>query len=133
MKNSFTLGATFPVSQAVLYKAWLSGEEHTKFTGNAAKINPKLNGKFTAWDGYISGKNIELLPDRKIVQSWRTTEFPDGSPDSTVEILFEKRGTGTKLTVRHSGIPFGQADGYKQGWKDYYFKPMKVYFSKKHR
>jgi len=33
------------------------------------------------------------------------------------------------MTVIHSDIPDGQGDDYRQGWIDYYFEPMKEYFS----
>jgi activator of HSP90 ATPase len=131
MPNSFTLTEKFPVAPVILYKAWLTSNEHTKFTGSAAKISPKIGGKFTAWDGYISGETIELEAGKRIVQSWRTTEFPVKSPNSRIEILFDKIETGTALTIIHSDIPAGQAEEYKKGWKEFYFQPMKAYFSKK--
>jgi activator of HSP90 ATPase len=131
MKNSFTISKKFDVKPDVLFNAWLSSKEHTLFTGGVAKINPKIGGKFTAWDGYITGKTIELDVNKRILQSWRTTEFPHESPDSRLEIVFEKVDEGTKLTLRHSDIPDGQADEYKKGWVTFYFAPMKAYFSKK--
>jgi activator of HSP90 ATPase len=77
------------------------------------------------------GKNLELEPPRRILQSWRTTEFPEGAPDSMLEILIEPDGDGSKLTLIHTEIPEGQSEDYKQGWKDYYFALMKAYFSHK--
>jgi activator of HSP90 ATPase len=112
-----------------LYKAWLDSKEHGAFTGGKADIDPKKGGKFTAWDGYISGKTLELEPFKRIVQSWRTTEFPDESEDSKLEILFEEANNATKMTFIHTDIPDGQGEEYKQGWIDYYFEPMKEYFS----
>ncbi|MGA7193292.1 MAG: SRPBCC domain-containing protein [Anaerolineales bacterium] len=113
-----------------IYKAWLSTDGHTKMTGSPAEVEGRVKGKFTAWDGYISGETLELKPYSRIVQAWRTTEFPGGSPDSRVEILLESVKDGTKVTFVHSNIPDGQADDYKQGWQDFYFKPMKNYYSK---
>ena len=100
-------------------------------TGSPAEVVSKVKGKFTAWDGYISGETLELRPYSRIAQAWRTTEFPEGSPDSRVEILLESVKGETKITINHSNIPEGQADDYKQGWQDFYFKPMKSYFDKK--
>jgi uncharacterized protein YndB with AHSA1/START domain len=48
------------------------------------------------------GKNLELDPGKKIVQSWRSTDFPKDAEDSLLEILLEKSGKGTKLTLTHS-------------------------------
>ena len=112
-----------------LYRAWLDGEMHGAFTGSAAQVDPQVGGRFTAWDGYITGTNLILEPFRRIVQSWRTTEFPAGSPDSHLEVLLEEGEAGTTLRLVHTEIPDGQAEDYRQGWEDYYFKPMQDYFA----
>ena len=131
MANTIKLTITLPVSAEVLYKAWLSGKEHAAFTGSPAKCSAKVGGSFSIWEGYIIGKNTELKPFSKIVQAWRTTEFPEDAPDSKLEVVFEKAAKGTKLSLIHSNIPKGQAADYKQGWIDYYFEPMKSHFAKK--
>jgi activator of HSP90 ATPase len=130
MENKFTLSDIIPATPEQIYKAWLSIDGHTKMTGSPAEVESSVKGKFTAWDGYISGETLELKPYSRIVQAWRTTEFPEGSPDSRVEILLESVKGGTKITIIHSNIPDDQADDYQQGWQDFYFKPMKSYFDK---
>jgi len=128
MKNSFTLTITLSASPQEIYDAWLSSDGHTAMTGSAAKIEPEVGGAFTAWDGYISGKILELESPRRIVQAWRTSEFPEGASDSRIEILLEAAKGGTKLTPTHTDMPEGTADSYRQGWEDFYFKPMKEHF-----
>jgi len=130
MKNGFKLSAVIPATPAEIYKAWLSTKGHTAMTGSPAKVNGKVGGKFTAWDGYIFGTTLELTRDSRIVQAWRTSEFADDDPDSLVEIFLEETKGGTKVTLAHSQIPEGQADSYLQGWDDFYFKPMKQHFGK---
>jgi len=131
MGEKIKVSAIMPCSAQELYNAWLSSKEHSAFSGGKAKIDPKKNGKFTAWDKYIERTTLELKPYKCIVQSWRTTEFPDDSPDSQLEILLEEAKNGTKITLVHTNIPDGQAEEYKQGWIDYYFEPMKEYFAAK--
>ncbi len=130
MENEFTLSAVLPTSPKAIYRAWLSSEEHAAMTGSPARVEAGLGGTFTAWDGYIWGKTLELEPNRRIVQAWRTSEFPEESPDSRVEILLEPVNGDTKITVVHTQIPEGQAESYKQGWEEFYFTPMRAYFSK---
>ena len=130
MKNGFKLSAVIPAKPAEIYKAWLSTKGHTAMTGSPAKVDGKIGGKFTAWDGYIFGSTLELTPDQFIALAWRTSEFPDEAPDSLVEISFKEAKGGTKVTLTHSQIPTGQADSYRQGWEDFYFKPMQAYFAK---
>jgi activator of HSP90 ATPase len=130
MGNKFTLSDLVPATPEQIYKAWLSTKGHSEMTGSTAEVEARVNGKFTAWEEYISGKTLELKPYTHIVQAWRTTEFPEDALDSRVEILLESVNGGTKVTITHSNIPEGQADDYKQGWQDFYIKPMKEYFSK---
>jgi activator of HSP90 ATPase len=129
MKNAFTLSATFPVQSKIVYAAWLSGKTHGAMTGEKAEGSARVGGAFTAWDGYISGKNLELVPGSRIVQSWRTTEFAKTDPDSRLEILLKPSSKGCTVTLKHSNLPPGQAKNYRQGWKDFYFIPMQKYFS----
>lgn len=130
MKHGFTLAAVIPATPAEIYKAWLSTKGHTAMTGSTAKVDGKIGGKFTAWDGYIFGSTLALEPDQRIAQAWRTSEFPDEAPDSLVEITLKETKSGTKITLTHSQIPAGQEDSYRQGWEDFYFKPMQAYFGK---
>jgi activator of HSP90 ATPase len=128
MSKTLTQSILLSASPEEIYRAWLSSEEHSEFTDSTAEIEDKVGGKFTAWDGYIEGVTLELYPYTKIVQSWRTTEFPAGSPDSRLEVLLVPEGEKTLLTLIHSNIPAGQEDQYEQGWKDFYFEPMEEYF-----
>jgi activator of HSP90 ATPase len=128
MKNRFTISEILPAKPAEIYEAWLSSEGHTAMTGSPAKVDGKVGGEFSAWDGYIFGKTLELMSDQRIVQTWRTSEFPDDAPDSHLEVLLEEVAEGTKITLSHSNMPGAQADSYRQGWEDFYFKPMKEYF-----
>ena len=74
-------------------------------------------------------QDFELVPGRRIVQSWRTTDFADEEPDSTITIELEPTKTGVRLTLLHSGVPDDQTDYENGGWRDFYFAPMKAYFS----
>jgi uncharacterized protein YndB with AHSA1/START domain len=130
--DSLRLIAILPATPERVYAAWLSPKEHTKFTGGKATIEPGVGGRHTAWDDYISGKHLELVPGKKIVQTWRTTEFPDGAADSRLEIRLEPKGKSeTTLTLIHTEIPEGQGAQYKEGWGEHYFEPMREYFGER--
>ncbi len=129
MGETIRLSVKLPVSPRVIYEAWLDSEKHSSFTGAKADIQRKVGSKFTAGDGYISGENLKLYRFNKIVQTWRTTDFPTEAEDSLVTIELEEIKEGTKLTILHENIPDGDGKKYRQGWRDNYFKPMKEYFS----
>jgi activator of HSP90 ATPase len=128
MMETVEVSTLLKAKPETVYRAWLDSEAHGKFTGSSAEIDGREGGAFTAWDGYISGETLELEPFRRIVQSWRTTDFPPGAPDSRLEILIEAAGDETRLTLIHTDIPEGQGDEYRAGWTDYYFEPMQAYF-----
>jgi activator of HSP90 ATPase len=128
MGEKLEMSVVLPASARRLFESWINSQDHSAFTGSPAEIDPQVGGKFRAWDGYISGQTVVLEPNRRIVQTWRTSEFPEQAPDSTLEILLDEEEDGTRLTLLHTNIPEGQAEQYEQGWRDYYFTPMLEYF-----
>jgi len=118
----------FNATPEQLFNLLLKEELHTAFTGSKAKINDVVGEDFTAWDGYIEGKNLEIIPNQKIVQLWRSQE--EGWPEnhfSTATFVFEAKDNGTELTFDQNNIPQVCADNVAQGWIDYYWKPMEEY------
>jgi len=131
MPNSLRLSTFLPATPRRVYQAWLSSQAHTAFTGAEAEVEARVGGRHRAWDDYITGRILELEVDRRIVMTWRTTEFPSGSQDSRVEVLLEPEKSGTRLTLFHSQIPPGDGPLYDEGWQENYFGPMMAYFKKK--
>ena len=130
--ESITLTAVLPAAPERVYRAWLDGAEHSAMTGGEATVDARVGGAYTAWDGYITGTTLELEPGKRIVQAWRTSQFPKRAEDSRLEVLLAPAPGGrTKLTLVHSGIPKGQGKRYKSGWPENYFEPMKEYFEEK--
>jgi activator of HSP90 ATPase len=124
----FVVSTLIQASPQEIYQAWLSSEGHTNMTGGSASVSAEVGGEFRAWDGYIQGRNLELESGKRIVQSWRTSEFSELEPDSQIEITFEPVGKCTKITLRHTKLP-PHGGQYEQGWIEYYFEPMKEYFA----
>jgi len=113
-----------------VYDALLDPRKHSKFTGSKATGEVKVGTKFTAWDGYISGRNLELEKGKRVVQEWITTDWPENYPPSRLEFTFRKVEGKTELTMVHSQVPAEQVEELTQGWIDYYWKPLKHYFEK---
>lgn len=125
IKQSVLLPAT-PVE---VFDALVNAKKHAAFTGAPARSANKVGGKFTAWDGYISGRYLALVPGKKIVEEWRTNNWPADYPPSLIDFNFERSGAATRLTMIQSKVPAAQAAQYRQGWKDYYWTPLKRYFA----
>ena len=109
-----------------VYEAFMDSKKHSKFTESKAKISREVGGKFTIFEGDLEGKNLELIQDRKIVQSWRSNE--EGWPKthySTITIELESVETGTCLTFKQTDIPLVSYKSVKEGWNEYYWEPLK--------
>jgi activator of HSP90 ATPase len=131
MSFEFSVSDIVPAAPRAIYDAWLSSAGHEAMTGGkVAAASDKVGGSFTVWDGYISGRNLELEPGKRILQTWRTTKFAKDDPDSRIEVLLEPAKEGTHVTVKHMNVPDGHTSYRDGGWQKSYFDPMKKYFSK---
>jgi uncharacterized protein YndB with AHSA1/START domain len=130
MPDAFRITSMVPGLPERVYSAWLDSHAHAAFTGASARIDPSIGGKFSVLDGSVSGRTVELLPGRRIVQTWRAKEFPSGSRDSRLEIQFEGTEGATRVTIMHSVLPPGQGERLKQAWIQRYFQPLRTYFAR---
>ena len=118
--------AIFKVKPQEVYNAFMNSKKHAEFTGALAKIDDEVGGEFEVWDGYATGKNIELVPGKKIVQTWRASDWPKGiESEITIDLIPEDNAT--KLIFNQKNIPDEFLLDVEQGWQDYYWKPMKEY------
>ncbi len=125
---------TLPAPPEVVYRTLVTAKGHSGFSGAPARISPKVGTMFTVWGGYIHGKNLELEPGKKIVQSWRPSEetWPEDYY-STVSITLAPVKGGTRLTFVHSGVLPDHAGHLASGWKESYWVPLSAYFQKSRR
>lgn len=129
MSLEFTVTAEIPAPASTIYDAWLNSASHAEMTGaDSAVQSREVGADHKAHGDYIWGKNVELVENQKIVQTWRTAEFTEDEQNSIIEVLLEEHGGSTKVTLKHSDLP-DSGGHFEQGWIDYYFSPMKAYFS----
>lgn len=121
--------ATFKATMHAVYEALMDSKKHSQFTGSEARISRKVGGQFTIYGGDIEGVNLELQPDFKIVQSWRFSDWPEGHY-SKATFSISEAATGTRLTFVQTGVPEEVYEDICQGWRDYYWGPMKKMLDK---
>ena len=121
---------TVPAHPKEVYAAYVDAKKHSEFTGSKATGKAIVGSKFTAWDGYIFGKNLELEDCKRVVQEWTTTDWAEGYGPSRVELTFKEVPEGTEISLVQSNVPEEQADEFADGWIEFYWKPMKEYFRK---
>lgn len=131
MPYTFTLTTTIPASPEEIYEAWLDSLGHSEMTGSEATMSEEVGAEVSAWEGYISGRNLELVPGERIVQSWRTSEFSDEHEDLVITIVLQEVDDGTLLTLEHANVPDEQRSYEEGGWQSNYFEPMVAYFTER--
>jgi activator of HSP90 ATPase len=116
-----------------VYEALLDAKQFSAFSGAPARIQRYEGGAFSCFDGVITGRNVELIPNRRIVQAWRVKMWPEGVY-SIVTFELEAQGSETRLALEHKGFPDemrAQLNGEltEGGWNRRYLDPLKEYLS----
>lgn len=112
-----------------LYAMYMNEKLHSQLTGGKAKIPTKENAAYSVYDNYISGKNLKLVKDALIVQSWRASDWDKKEMDSILILKFETKGKNAVVKMTHTNIPGKHVDSIKKGWDQYYWEPWKNYLS----
>jgi activator of HSP90 ATPase len=120
---------TIPATPKEVYDAYVDPKKHSQFTEAKATGKPSVGSKFTAWDGYIFGKNLELDDGKRVVQEWMTTDWEEGYGASKLELTFKAVPEGTEIVMIHSNVPKAQEFEIAEGWTEFYWTPLKEYFS----
>lgn len=120
----------FSASPFEVFESLMDEKKHAAFTNSRAKIDRKIGGEFSVWDGYATGVNKELIQDKLIVQTWRASDWPE-SAESIVKFEISKEGDKTKLVFTQTGVPNDFENDVANGWKDFYWEPLEKYLSKK--
>ncbi len=110
-----------------LYEIYMSPKEHGKMIRAKVSIKNEEGMRFKAHDGWIIGKNLQLIPGKLIVQSWRGKDWRKNEMDSTLILKFCKVKGGAEISMVHANVPERYAKDIDQGWDQYYWKNMKEY------
>ena len=131
MSITINLKAVIPASPEQIYKAWLTSELHEKMTeGDVCISSFEIGALYKAHGAYIWGENLELISNKKIIQSWRSSSFKPEDQDSILEVTLVPIEQGTELHLVHKNLPESEFH-VEKGWSTHYFEPMVRFFSKK--
>src|SRR5512136_2749295 len=101
-KETIKQKVTIAAKPIEVYEAFVDAKKHSAFTGSKATGEGRVGAEVTAWDGYISGKFLELEEGKRIVQEWVTTEWPEGYPPSRLEFTLSQVNGKTELIMVQS-------------------------------
>ncbi len=116
----------FSASPKAVYDLLTDEKKFSQLTNASAKIDAKIGGSFSVWDDFATGKFEQLVPSKKIIQTWRASDWPEGA-DSTVSFNLVSQKKGCLLKFSQANVPDSFAQDIKQGWQDYYWSLMHKY------
>lgn len=111
----------------IVWKALTDPKCIDEWGGGPAKMSDQVGFKFSLWDGEISGKNIELILNRLLVQEWTEGEW---EKPSVVRFSLVEDKNKTIIDLVHSDYPESEHDDLESGWKDFYMGPLKKFVEK---
>jgi uncharacterized protein YndB with AHSA1/START domain len=115
---------TIPASPAAVFEVLMNSTKFAEMTGGrSAEISAAEGGPFTMFGGDITGRNVELVPGKRVVQAWRSHAWPEGVY-SLVSFELSSEGKGTKLVFNQSGYPDSAHEMLDGGWPKMYWEPM---------
>ena len=126
--NNIDKTVEFNASTHDVYELLMDEKKHAEFTNASANISREIGGKFSVWGDYATGKNVELIPDKKIVQTWRASDWPENAISTVTFELNDKDGL-CELRFYQTGVPKDFAKDISKGWEDNYWDLMQKYLS----
>ena len=109
----------------VLYSLLADSKQHARLTGHKAKISRKIGGPFSTHGGHISGILVDLVPGKRLVQAWRTKEFPLGIFSLVTLQISPTRSGGAEVVLIHRGVPKLLIPKIEKMWKTGYWEKLR--------
>jgi activator of HSP90 ATPase len=116
-------------TREILYKLYMNAKMHSIITDGPVEISEKEGSSFSAFGGYITGKNLQFVKNKLIVQSWHGSDWEKKDSDSALLISLEQKGSDVLLNMIHANVPDNQEKDLKKGWNDYYWNPWKQHLA----
>jgi activator of HSP90 ATPase len=129
MEKTIQQSMTFPVKASKLYALYADSKLHTAATGQKASIGRAAGGRFSAFDGMITGKLLHMARSKMIVQTWRGKHWKRGDGDSVLILKFEDTPKGGQVNLVHVNVPAHDQKGVTDGWRKFYWDPWGKYVS----
>ena len=114
-----------------VWEALVNPEYINNWGGGPAKMDSNIGTKFSLWDGTIWGKNIQVVPDKQLVQEWYSQEEKEWKKPSIVTFTLQEEKNGTQVDLLQTDVPDEDGKNIEEGWKEYYLGPLKKYLEEK--
>lgn len=109
-----------------LFEIFMDAKKHGELIKARVTMNRKTGGKFSAFDGLVTGKNLLVVPHHLIVQTWRGSVWRKEDVDSILVLRFDKTPAGAQINMVHAFLP----PQFEERWDELYREPLRSYLKK---
>ncbi|KAJ3091420.1 hypothetical protein HK100_007181 [Physocladia obscura] len=125
--STITMNVEFVCSASDLYNTLLDPSRVQIWSRGPATIKPEVGADVALFGGNVTGKILELVPNKRIVQTWRLKTWP-ANHFSTVTLFLEEQRESVTLRLSQTDVPVGEKDLTTKNWTGYYFNGIKAAF-----
>jgi uncharacterized protein YndB with AHSA1/START domain len=118
--------ARFKLDPTRVYQLLTDSKQHTRLTGQKAVIGSKVGSAFSTHGGRVSGILVDLVPGRRVVQAWRSKDFPVGAFSMAALELSRTDDGGTQLVLTHRGVPKDLIPDVEADWRTTYWDKIRA-------
>ena len=129
MRSIISQSVVLPAPAERLFAMYIDPANHAAITGAPVAISAEPGAPFQAFNGALTGAILQIIPQRLVVQSWRSTKFNDGDPDSTLILAFAPEGTNGRIDLVHLDVPAHNYHAVVEGWETHYWGPWRRYLA----
>jgi len=123
MAKTIQQSVVFPARASKLFALYADGKLHGAATGQKAAIGKAAGGRFSAFNGMITGKLLHIARNRIWVQTWRGKHWKSSDRDSVLTLVFDDTPKGGRVVLVHANVPDHDAKGVNTGWRSFYWEP----------
>jgi len=122
------LEKSFPTTPESIYKLLINGAKFGDVTEMPGKGGGTEGAFFSIFGDFVTGRQIELVPNERITQAWRMMDWAPGQY-SIVRFTLVVEGAETKLIVDQVGHPEEFHEHIESNWEGFYFRPFAKHFT----
>ena len=130
MPRTIQIAASLPAPPERLFDMYLDPVEHSAFSGSPVTISAEPGATFNAFNNVLSGRILQVVPKRLIVQSWRSINWGPTDLDSTLVLTFLPEAGGARIELTQVNVADTDFSGVSHGWEKFYWAPWRSYLSK---
>jgi activator of HSP90 ATPase len=129
MRTIISQSVVLPAPAESLFAMYTDPAKHAAITGAPVAISVEPGSPFQAFNGALTGAMLRIIPQRLVIQSWRSIKFNDRDPDSTLILAFTPEGTNGRIDLVHLDVPAHNYQSVVEGWETHYWAPWRRYLA----